>query len=143
MIRALLDVNVLIALIGEQHADHGRTQTWFFDGPGIQWLSCPITENGVIRIVANPSYFRTWSMPDVRRSLRLLTAATQHRFVADDVKPLDEMIFHIDRLRSPKQITDPCLLALATHHDAALSPLDARIATEAVRSPGAEVFLVP
>lgn len=141
--KALLDVNVLIALIDEQHALHGRVQTWFFDGPGIAWLSCPLTENGVIRIVTNPSYSQKWSIPDVHRSLRLLMAATEHQFVADDISLMDETIFRIDRLRSPKQITDTYLLALAMHHGAAFATIDARIATDAVRSPDAEVFLIP
>lgn len=143
MIKALLDVNVLIALIDEQHVHHGRVQAWFLAGSDIQWLSCPITENAVMRIVTNPSYSQKWSMADVHRSLRLLMVATEHRFVADDISLLDTSSFDVDRLRSPKQLTDTYLLALATHHGAVLATLDARIASDAVRSPDAEVFLIP
>lgn len=66
-----------------------------------------------------------------------------HRFVPDDISLLDETIFRIDRLSSPKQITDAYLLALAAHHGAALATFDVRIAKDAVRHPEAEIFLIP
>lgn len=141
--KALLDVNVLISLIDEQHINHRRAQTWLLDSPEVQWLSCPITQNGVVRIVSSPSYSTKWSMRHVQRSLRLLMEATDHQFVADDISLLDDRHIQLDRLVSPKQITDTYLLALAARHGATFATLDARIATDAVLSPDAEIFLIP
>lgn len=52
----LLDVNVLIALIDPEHIDHDTAHAWFAALSGDGWATCPIVENGVVRIVSHPSY---------------------------------------------------------------------------------------
>ena len=54
--RALLDVNVLIALLDEDHVHHGRARAWLVDRHAAGWASCPLTQNGCIRIMSQPGY---------------------------------------------------------------------------------------
>ena len=53
--RALLDVNVLIALIDEKHDFHERAHVWWQARSGDGRASCPLTENGFVRIVSQLS----------------------------------------------------------------------------------------
>ena len=49
--RALLDVNVLIALLDADHTLHGNASTWFAAHGGQGWASCPnaaVSRNAVI-----------------------------------------------------------------------------------------------
>ena len=53
--RALLDVNVLIALLDASHAHHGTATRWLEHKQTNGWASCPITQNGCIRIMSQPA----------------------------------------------------------------------------------------
>jgi predicted nucleic acid-binding protein len=55
----LLDVNVLIALIDPTHISHAAAHEWFQREGASRWATCPITENGVLRIVGDPRYPNT------------------------------------------------------------------------------------
>jgi predicted nucleic acid-binding protein len=46
----LLDVNVLIALIDPTHVGHDAAHNWFGETGASSWATCPLTENGVIRV---------------------------------------------------------------------------------------------
>ena len=52
----LLDVNVLIALIDPAHVQHDAAHDWFGRLGHLAWATCPLTENGLLRIVGNPRY---------------------------------------------------------------------------------------
>jgi predicted nucleic acid-binding protein len=54
--RALLDVNVLIALFDGGHAMHRRAMDWMEREAGAGWASCPITQNGVLRAMSQPGH---------------------------------------------------------------------------------------
>ena len=54
--RALLDVNVLIALLDPDHSSHRGATEWFADHVEDGWASCPLTQNGCIRIMSHPAY---------------------------------------------------------------------------------------
>ena len=49
--RALLDVNVLIALLDADHATHGRATAWLAEHARQGWASCPVTQNGCMRVI--------------------------------------------------------------------------------------------
>jgi predicted nucleic acid-binding protein len=50
---ALLDVNVLVALLVPEHEHHTRAVDWFAtDGVEYGWATCAVTELGVIRVCA-------------------------------------------------------------------------------------------
>ena len=54
--RALLDVNVLIALLDADHLHHEAARRWLRDNIREGWATCPLTENGCVRIMAQPAY---------------------------------------------------------------------------------------
>ena len=130
----LLDVNILIALIDPTHLCHDLVHDWFDAEGKAGWATCPITQNGVVRIVSNPRYPNTpGQAPVVLDAVRRLTGLSGHVFWPDDISILDER--HVDgsRLSTHAQITDSYLLALATRHGGRLATLDRRLAASAVR----------
>ena len=74
---ALLDVNVLVALFDDGHIHHEAAHDWFTDNRALGWASCPITENGVMRILGNPSYPAGLTpIPEIAARLDTFCAAT-------------------------------------------------------------------
>ncbi len=129
----LLDVNVLIALIDPTHLEHDRAHNWFAEHAMANWATCPITENGVLRIVSNPRYPNSQGSPAaVATLLTQLRALPGHNFWPDDLSLLNPR--HIDptRLLESTQITDSYLLALAHTHGGRLATFDRRLNTNAV-----------
>jgi predicted nucleic acid-binding protein len=55
--RLLLDVNVWIALFDEAHVFAGQAAA-LMETPGIKIATCPLVENGVIRVLNVPAYAR-------------------------------------------------------------------------------------
>ena len=53
---ALLDVNVLVALFDPDHVHHEAAHDWFANEGTGGWATCPVTENGFIRVITNPAY---------------------------------------------------------------------------------------
>jgi toxin-antitoxin system PIN domain toxin len=53
---ALLDVNVLIALLDPQHGHHEPAHRWFQANANHGWATCPLTQNALLRILSNPRY---------------------------------------------------------------------------------------
>jgi uncharacterized protein len=131
-VRALLDVNVLLALSDAKHPHHPRAQRWRATDAASSWASCPLTQNGFLRICTQKAYPNPIPMPDAITVLRRLTTRPDHQFWPDDVSLLDEA--HIDhtRLLSPRALTDVYLLALAVKHGGRLVTLDTGISASAV-----------
>lgn len=134
--RALLDVNVIIALLDPDHAFHERAHTWWTANMKHGWASCPITENGVVRIMSNPNYSgKIQFMPsDLIGRLRKFAAQSNHEFWPDDVSLRDEKIFTTGRIHSSRQLTDLYLLALAVEHDGRLATFDQGIPISSVHN---------
>ena len=72
MTEHLLDVNVVIALIDPLHLHHDRAHRWFATRGASTWHTCPIVQNGVVRVVSNPRYPNTQPAPIVLASLASL-----------------------------------------------------------------------
>ena len=53
---ALLDVNLLIALVDPDHVHHQLAHDWFEDNRRSGWATCPATEGGFLRVLGNPAY---------------------------------------------------------------------------------------
>jgi hypothetical protein len=132
--RALLDVNVLIALFDSDHAFAARANDWIArERPAI--ATCPLTENGVVRIMGAPAYSARLKQPmtAIAALLREACTANDHQFWPDDLSLRDEKIFDVTRLHGPRQITDAYLLALAVKRGGCLVTLDDAIPLSAVR----------
>ena len=131
--RALLDVNVLIALLDADHSLHVRATQWFAGHAKPGWASCPITQNGCMRIMSSPGYPNALPVRAIIERLGGACAGNVHEFWADDISLLDAAIVHPARIHGPRQLTDIYLLALATRHGGRLVTFDAGIAVEAVK----------
>ena len=131
--RALLDINVLIALLDADHSLHDAATEWFADHAAAGWASCPLTQNGCLRIMSNPSYPNAPALQMLVGRLREATADPVHEFWPDDISVLDQRVFDATRIHGPRQITDLYLLALAVRHGGRFATFDASIAHQAVR----------
>lgn len=138
----LLDVNVVIALLDPLHVHHDRAHRWFASRAAAPWHTCPLVQNGVVRVVSHPSYPNMQPAPVVLASLASLAAQPGHRFLPDSVSLLDGSV-HTERLLASSQVTDTYLLHLAASHDAQLATFDTRIVTTAVPSGSTLVFPIP
>jgi uncharacterized protein len=134
--RALLDVNVLIALLDADHTVHTHALQWFRRHARNGWASCPISQNGCVRIMSHPGYPNAQPVRVVIERLAQACADAQHEFWADDISLLDGRIADSTRIHGPRQLTDLYLLALAVRHAASFVTFDTTISLDAVR--GAE-----
>ena len=120
---SLLDVNVLIALVDGDHAHHETATDYFRVSVSDGWATCPVTENGFLRILGHPSYPGGPGSPnEARRLLAAYCAAPGHQFWSDDISLTDRKL--IAELPTPKGLTDVYLLALATKRGGRLVTLD-------------------
>ena len=135
MITYLLDVNVLIALIDPMHVQHEPAHEWFSRQGRKAWATCPLTENGVVRILGNPRYPNSSGIPAAVIPLMAeLCALSGHVFWPDDISLLNAASCDPARLLSSSQVMDTYLLALAHDHDGLLATFDRRLVTDAVRN---------
>jgi len=130
--RALLDVNVLIALLDADHTAHRDARAWFAEHASEGWASCPITQNGCVRIMSHPGYPNAHSVTEVAVRLRAATAHSSHDFWPDSLSLLDEDLFDATRIHGPRQLTDAYLLALAVENGGRLVTFDSAIPLAAV-----------
>jgi uncharacterized protein len=139
----LLDVNVLIALIDPMHVHRTLSRRWFESDGHVAWASCPITENGALRIIGDRRYGNSPGSPAaVAEVLARLTKLSGRRFWADDVNLLDPVVVSAERLLNSGQVTDTYLLALACSKGGRLATLDRRLVTAGVRGGAEAVHLL-
>jgi toxin-antitoxin system PIN domain toxin len=133
-VRALLDVNVIIALLDADHVLHDRAHRWWAQHDRTGWASCPLTENGVVRVMSNPSYSSNATFPpgDLIARLQTFASHTDHEFWPDDVSIRDDEVFHAGRIHGSRQVTDLYLLALAVRRSGRLATFDRSIPLSAV-----------
>jgi uncharacterized protein len=122
----LLDVNVLVALFDPSHVNHESAHAWFGGEGRRSWATCPITENGCVRVLSNPSYpSAQTTVQDVIERLTRFCKDSGHVFWQDDVSLLTALEpTLLSRLQGPQQLTDFYLAALARHHTGRLSTFD-------------------
>jgi hypothetical protein len=130
----LLDVNVLIALIDPAHVGHDSAHRWFEAEGHRAWATCPLTENGVLRIVGHPKYPNTPGSPaSVAAIVAQLRRLPGHAFWPDDISLVGAA--HVDpaQILTSGQVTDSYLLALAVAHQGRLATFDRRLSVKAVK----------
>ncbi len=132
-LRALLDVNVLIALHDQQHVHHEAAAQWFVANARAGWASCPLTQNGCVRIMSQPGYPNAVSVGEAVTLLQHSCGHASHEFWPDDVSLLDARCFDHGRVHGHRQLTDLYLLALAVARGGRLVTFDAQIPLSAVR----------
>ncbi len=131
--RALLDVNVLIAIHDPDHVHHRLATEWLNRNIRSGWASCSLTQNGCLRIMAQPGYSNPQALPVLVQMLQRSTQSSTHAFWAEPVSILDRDRFEHAHIHSPRQLTDLYLLALAVAHRGRFVTFDQRIPLSAVR----------
>ncbi len=137
----LLDVNVLLALVDANHACHYRAKHFFVSRQPAAWATCPLVENGFLRILSGSAYPNRVDSPKIARLLldQMILSSVGHQFWPDDLTMCDAKIF--PDLPSAKQLTDCYLLALAVKRGGKLVTFDRRIDPAWVKG-GARALLV-
>ena len=136
----LLDVNVLIAVLDPQHVHHNKAADWFLAKHRDGGATCPLTENGVIRITGHPNYPGGTGSTDIARSMLLaLISQPGHQFWQDNLSLGDVKLF--PKLPNARHLTDVYLLALAVENKGQLITLDKRI-DATLLSGGAKAYSV-
>jgi uncharacterized protein len=136
----LLDVSVLIALFSERHVHHQAVHDWFADAKSDGWATCPLTENGFVRVMRQRR--PTWPVSEFVGLLRRFCDDRNHAFWPDTLSLTDSAVFDQSMIDGPQQITDVYLLALAVKKDAALATTDQSIQLRPVRGAREKHLLV-
>ena len=135
--RALFDVNVLIALLDRDHVSHNIATAWYRANVTHGWASCPITENGTAWVMSSAGYPNPLPVGAVLARLDNAARASRHKFWPDNISLTDTTVFDHGAILGPKQITDRYLLALAVKNGGRLVTLDQGIRPTAVRGASA------
>ena len=131
--RALFDVNLLLALLQPDHLHFERAQKWWEANQQYGWASCPLTENGFVRIISQRTYQKPLLAAEAVRRLAEQIEATNHLFWSDNLSIADSAVFDPHGILGPNQITDVYLLALAVTNGGRLATLDSAVSLRAVR----------
>ena len=120
MSAVLLDANVLIALVVEEHVHHGQAEAWFV-ASGHSFATCPITQGSLMRLLIREGQ----SAEAARSVLQEITANPQHEFWPDNASyhniPITGIVGH-------RQVTDAYLAHLARSYSARLVTFDQALA---------------
>lgn len=139
----LLDVNVLIALVDPNHVHHDPAHTWFARDGKRRFATCPITENGLLRIVGNPRYPGSPGPPSaVLPSLVAIRALPGHQFWPDDASLADPARGASSCLANHARVTDGYLVALARIRRGRLATFDHRLATDVAEEDRSSIELL-
>jgi uncharacterized protein len=140
---ALLDINILTALLWPTHEHHDLAHRWFA-GRGAPWATCSMTQLGFVRIVSNPAFSRDALSPtEAVALLRENLAHPAHEFWTESLQVPSAVKGTESRLQGYRQLTDAYLLALAHRRKGALATFDRGLRTLAGDDFKAAVEIVP
>jgi hypothetical protein len=131
--RALFDVNALLALFDDSHVFHQSIRGWWADHVADGWATCPITQNGFTRVLSQPGYTKPRSVAEALMMLQTGIVQPGHEFWPDDISIADPSLFDRSRILGPNQLTDVYLLALALKNGGRLVTFDAGVPVAAVK----------
>lgn len=142
----LFDVNVLVAVADSSHIFHQSIHRWLANCEDKAWASCPITENGMVRVLSQPAYRGGMRSPaEAIAALRGMKSAQgwKHVFWGDDYSLSDAAAIACERITGTKQVTDVYLVGLACRKGGRLVTFDAGIAWQAVAGASRESIEIP
>ena len=141
---ALLDINILTALLWPTHEHHDAAHRWFGGRADASWATCSLTQLGFVRIVSNPAFSRDALSPV--EALALLgenLAHPAHKFWTDRLQVPAAVKGIEARLQGYKQLTDAYLLALAHRRKGVLATFDRGLRTLAGDEFSTSVEIIP
>ncbi len=113
----LLDVNVLLAALWQNHPHHELVYDWLEEK---KIVVCPLVELGCLRISSQPKVFNAPMAKARSLLLAFLTERNVHR-IADDLPALET------HPKKSDEVTDTYLAALAEKHGLKFATLDVGI----------------
>jgi len=116
----LLDANVLIALVVQDHVHHDAAEDWLAGTTGA-FASCPLTQGSLVRLLLREGQ----EVSTVTAVVQALTHHARHEFWADDVSYSDVSMHGVVGHR---QVTDAYLAQLARAHRGRLASFDQGLA---------------
>lgn len=120
MAEDLLDANLLIALVIEEHIHHGPAERWSVDRAA-PFATCPITQGSLVRFLVREGA----TGEEARRFLNDVLLDDRHRFWPDD---LGYDRIELGAVVGHRQVTDAYLAGLARAHGGRLATLDRGLA---------------
>jgi predicted nucleic acid-binding protein len=138
--RYLLDVNVLFALMSENHMHHQLVTAWF-NTADLQWAICAFTEAGFLRNATAPRPGQI-NMSEATAILARMAQESGYLYVpiSADWKTLCSPFSQ--RLYGSKQVTDAYLPGVALREAVVLATMDKAILHLAGEQYGAHVLLL-
>ncbi len=131
---SLLDVNLLVALFDPDHVHHDLAHDWLAEARSSGWATCPVTENGFVRVLSNPAYGASATgVPDVVKRLQTFRRSGRHEFWSDTVSLTDTGVFNPTFVRGHRHLTDVYLLGLACKMGGRLATFDRTIPIGSVK----------
>jgi toxin-antitoxin system PIN domain toxin len=116
----LLDANVLIALVVDDHVHHAYAEAWFV-ASAANFSSCPITQGSLMRLLIRQGQ----TAESARAVLKEISGNPRHEFWSDSASysdiPVGGIIGH-------RQVTDAYLAHLARSYSARLATFDQALA---------------
>ncbi len=117
---ALLDANVLVALVVAEHVHHDASAEWL-ETYAAGFATCPITQGSLMRFLLRSGQ----SASAARDVVAAVSSAKRHEFWPDDVSFDDVALAGVIGHR---QVTDAYLAQLARNRQAQLVTLDRGLA---------------
>jgi uncharacterized protein len=114
----LLDGNVLVALLIEDHVHHDAADRWWQGSHGFEVATTPITQGTLLRFLVRNGLHASESV----RMLEGFVARSKHVFWPDEIACDRAMLRSVIGHR---QVTDAYLAALARHREGRLATFDA------------------
>ena len=118
----LLNVNVLLAAIWDNHPLHAKAFAWL---SGKSIMVCPLSELGFLRISTNKKAINA-PMIKARQLLEKFSAERKTEWNPDDLVPL------LSHAKKSEEVTDAYLADLAAKHGARLVTFDQAITHKSV-----------
>jgi hypothetical protein len=141
---ALLDLNILTALLWPAHEHHAAAHRWFGARADGRWATCPFTQLGFVRIVSSPAFSGDALSPaDALALLAENLAHPRHEFWADTLQVPQAAEGMEAGLQGYRQLTDAYLLALAHRRKGILATFDRGLRTLAGDELGGSLEIVP
>ena len=141
---ALLDINILTALLWPAHEHHEVAHRWFGGRDDAPWATCSLTQLGFVRIVSNPAFSRDALSPV--EALALLgenLAHPGHEFWTDSLQVPTAVKDMAAKLQGYRQLTDAYLLALAHHRKGVFATFDRGLRALAGEALSGSLEIVP
>ena len=141
---ALLDINILTALLWPTHEHHEAAHRWFGSRATAPWATCSLTQLGFVRIISNPAFSRDALSPT--EALALIgenLAHPAHQFWTESLQLPPAVKVMEPRLQGYRQLTDAYLLALAHRRKGVLATFDRGLRTLAGDEFSGSVEVVP